>query len=113
MSYRWRPSKTARRDFAKKMQNDSEFAAEYEARKEAREQKRRSTSSFDYRIAGGSYVPTKEQHDFCFENMEMFKTQEQMNAANMIIFGYSCQEKVNHDSIHIINELRRKSFNQC
>ena len=28
-------------------------------------------------------------------------------SANIVIFGYSCQERINHDDIHIINELIR------
>ena len=32
MSYKWRPSKSARRDFAQKMNNDPDFKEEYLAR---------------------------------------------------------------------------------
>ena len=111
MSYKWRPSATARREFAEKMNNDSEFTNAYYARKEAREQKRRSQSNFDYQTAGGNYVPTKAQYDFCFDNMHLFATSEEENAANMVMYGYTCQEKVSHDSIHIVNELMRNSLN--
>jgi hypothetical protein len=107
MSYKWRPSKTARREFAQKMNNDPEFANEYNARKQAKEEKKRSTSAFDYQKAGGEYVPTKAQHDFCLENMGQFVPSE-IEAANQILYGYSCNEKVHHDYIHIINELMRK-----
>jgi hypothetical protein len=108
MSYKWRSSPTQRREFAQKMNNDSEFAAEYEARKQAKAEKRRSTSNFDYDKAGGEYVPTKAQYDFCFNNMDLFVTNEEETAANMVMSGYSCNEKVHHDYIHIVNEKIRK-----
>ena len=109
MAYKWKPSKSARREFAEKMANDTQFASDYYARKTAKENKRRSTSSFDYHTAGGNYIPTKEQHDFCMANMP-FETNEQNEASNQVMYGYVNQEKIQHDYIHIINELRRKDF---
>lgn len=109
MAYKWKPSASARRAFAEKMQNPAE-KAEYEARKEARATKRRSTSNFDYATAGGSYIPTKEQHDFCMFNRPADLTPEQETACNNVIYGYGCQEKVHHDFIHIVNELRRNKI---
>lgn len=103
---KWRPSKTQRREFAEKMQNP-EFSKAYYDRKFAKEEKRRSTSNFDYYKAGGNYVPTKLQHDFCLNHSEIFITEEQLNAKNLILQGYSCNEMVHHDYIHIINELIR------
>lgn len=108
MAYKWKPSKTARREFAIKMQTDTEFANDYYARKEARAEKRRASSAFDYQSAGGSYVPTKFQNDKAFEfltNKEL--TPEQRDACNMVISAYSCNEKVHHDYIHVVNELAR------
>ena len=108
MAYKWRPSATARREFAHNMQNDSAFKEEYEANKQAKIDKKRSKSKFDYNTAGGSYVPTMVQHNNAFHFLETKTlTDEQSQACNEIIYGYTCQEKVNHDSIHIVNELIR------
>ena len=112
MGYKWRPSKTARREFAQKMNNDPEFAQAYNDRKAARDDKRRSGSQFDYKSAGGNYVPTKAQHDAAFRHLTTDLTSEQVDACNQVIYGYSCSEKVHHDFIHIVNELTRKEASQ-
>lgn len=109
MSYKWKPSKTARREFAIKMQNDVAFANQYNQRKEEKAEKRRSTSKFDYEKAGGEYIPTKAQHDFCFDNAHLATTGEMKAAFNIVMYGYICQEKVDHDMIHIVNELIRSN----
>ena len=57
MTYKWKPSKSAKREFAQNMQ-DSEFANAYNQRKEDRATNRRVKSAFDYNTAGGNYVPT-------------------------------------------------------
>jgi hypothetical protein len=103
---KWKPSKSARREFAQNMQNET-FASNYYARKEARAENRRSTSQFDYETAGGNYIPTQYQHDFCLDHYDLFNTPEKRNAANMVMSGYSCQDKVHHDYIHIVNEIIR------
>ena len=105
MPYKWKPSKSQKRAFAERMQNPDEQAAYYK-RKEDKAAKRRSTSNFDYYSAGGEYVPTKEQHDFAFDNIGKFDSSFD-EAANMVISGYSCNMKVHHDFIHVINEKRR------
>lgn len=107
MSYKWKPSASQRRAFAEKMQDPIEKEA-YEERKRNRDKKRQSTSQFDYNKAGGNYIPTKEQYDFCYNKMELFITNDEKNAANMIMYGFTCNEKIHHDFIHIINEKRRK-----
>ena len=106
LSRKWKPSATAKREFAERMQNPTEAAA-YAARKITRENNQRAKSKFDYRSAGGEYIPTKAQYDFCFANPQLFTTDEQSEARNQVLFGYSCREKVHHDHIHIINELIR------
>ena len=103
MAYKWRPSKTARREFAIKMQDPQEAAA-YEARKAEKANKRRATSSFDYNTAGGYYVPTKAQYDHCFEHINSQIHDELQIAFRNVIYGYTCNEKVHHDNIHIVNE---------
>lgn len=110
MGYKWKPSKTARRDFAIKMQTDSDFTQQYEKRKLDRAEKRRAGSQFDYQSAGGNYVPTKFQHDKASEFLGTKElTPEQQNACNQVMFGWSCSEKVHHDYIHIVNELIRSN----
>lgn len=104
---KWRPSKSQAREFAQKMANDSDFADAYNKRKEEKAAKKRASSSFDYSTAGGYYVPTKEQHDFVWGNLNLFSTPEEQEAANMVMSGYSTREKVHHDFIHIVNEKRR------
>ena len=105
---RWKPSKNQRNEFAEKMQNP-EFAKTYYERKAAREAKKRATSLFDYESAGGMYLATEYQFDFCMKNYGNL-TKEQKEAADMVMFSFNCKEKIHHDSIHIINELIRKSL---
>ena len=107
MAYKWRPSKSAKQEFARNMQNP-EFANDYYARKEIKAGKRRQSSQFDYSSAGGSYIPTNHQYNKAFEFLTKKElTSEQIDACNIIISGYSCNEKVHHDYIHILNELIR------
>jgi hypothetical protein len=106
--HRWQPSKTQKREFAEKMNNDPEYAQAYYERKQTREDKRRSSSQFNYSTAGGRYVPTQMQQNNAFHLLESVQlTPEQETACNIVISGYSCQNKVNHDYIHIVNELSR------
>lgn len=106
MSYKWKLSQAQRQAFKEKMQNPAEQAA-YEQRKRDKADKRRAGSKFNYDTAGGQYVPTKQQHDFCWANPHLAITSEQRDAFNMVMSGYSCQMKVSHDYIHIVNEIRR------
>jgi len=106
MSYKWKPSKTQRREFAQKMQNP-EYSANYYARKEAKAEKRRSNSRFDYNSAGGQYVPTLVQYNFALSYCGT-STPQINEAINEVIYGYTCNEKIHHDHIHIVNDLIRK-----
>lgn len=105
-AYKWRPSASQRKAFAQKMQDPDEQIA-YQKRKDEKADKRRSTSKYDYNTAGGQYVPTQAQYDFVMRNMDSFNTSEEIDAANMVMFGYTSNEKVNHDYIHVVNEKRR------
>ena len=109
MANKWKPSKSARRAFAQKMQNDSVFADEYEARKKSKSDKRRAKSNFHYQSAGGEFVPTRAQYDFCMQN-DYFSDAEK-TAFDMVVYGYSCNEKISHDHIHIVNEKIRAQIN--
>jgi hypothetical protein len=112
MAYKkWRPSASQRREFAQNMK-DPGFAAAYYERKEARVAKRRATSKFNYDSAGGMYAPTQAQYDFCMSHMDVFDTSEERTAADMVLFGFTCQEKIHHDFRHIVNEkIRHYNFN--
>lgn len=111
MSYKWRLSKSAKREFANKMSTDPQFAADYYARKNAKAEKRRSSSQFDYATAGGNYTPTREQYDAAITYLQSNTlTPQQRDACNQVIYGYTCREKVHHDYIHLVNELRRQSI---
>ena len=74
-------------------------------------EKRRSKSKYNYETAGGSYIPTKAQHDFCFYNPELFITIEEEEAKNEVMMGYINNEKIKHDYIHVVNELMRNKNN--
>ena len=106
MSYKWKPSPAQRREFAIRMKDPDEAAA-YEARKNARQEKRRSESKLAFTTAGGFYVPTKEQYDFALMNVCRITNSEHEDAFNEVIYGYTCNSKVLHDSIHIVNAYRR------
>ncbi len=106
MAYKWKPSASQRKAFAEKMKDPTEQEAYYN-RKSQKAEKRRASSKFDYNTAGGEYVPTKEQHDFCLFSWPSNTTSEQDTARNIVMSGYACNEKVHHDYIHLVNELRR------
>jgi hypothetical protein len=106
MRYKWKPSKSAKKAFAIKMQDPQE-AADYEARKAARSEKRRSNSSFDYNSAGGYYIATSFQNDTAHKMLSSELTAEQTDAARQIIYSFSCRETIHHDYIHIVNEYAR------
>lgn len=99
MSYKWKPNATQRRAFAEKMQDADEKAA-YENKKA---EKRLYDNWKDK-----DFIPTKEQNDFCFNNMNLFVTSDEKNACNMILSAFGLNEKTNHCYIHIVNEKRRK-----
>jgi len=107
MAYKWRPSASQRKAFAEKMQNPVEREM-YEARKAEKAKKRRENSRYDYESAGGMYVPTRAQHDFAVFDRPGDLTSEQECACNMVASAYACNEKVDHDYIHVVNELMRK-----
>ncbi len=73
--------------------------------------KKRKSSKFSYNKAGGSFVPTEAQYDFCMRLNKSGLTKEQHQAINKVIFGYRCREDVHHDYIHTLNELIRKNEN--
>jgi hypothetical protein len=100
MSYRWKPSASQRKEFAERMKNPEEKVA-YE--------KRKAEKKLYDNWKEKDFVPTKEQYDFCTSHFELFTTNEQQNALNMVMSAYSLNEKTNHCYIHIINELRRSS----
>jgi len=108
--YRWKPNKQQREEFKKRMQDPNE-QAEYLQRKKDREQKRRDSSKFDYQSAGGNYVPTETQYEFCMRNSGK-GTDEQQDAMNILISGFLSDEKVPHDYIHIVNEMIRGGFDK-
>lgn len=102
MGYKWKPNAAQRRAFALRMQDPAEREA-YEQRKA----EKRKYGNWSQK----SFIPTREQHDFCFRNLELFDSPEEQNAANIVMSGYSCSEKVHHSFIHIVNEKRRQFSN--
>lgn len=109
MSYKWKPNKEQKKQFALNMQ-DATFANKYYSKKEAKREKNRSLSVFDYPTAGGKYIPTESQHDTAMKLIKLNGIPVNLiAAANQVIHGYICQEKINHDYIHIINEYQRSN----
>lgn len=107
MAYKWRPSASQRRAFAERMKDPAEQAA-YLERKEDRAAKRRASSAYNYSSAGGNYIATKSQHDAAMIALQSLQlTPEQRDACHQVTYSFSCQEKIHHDYIHIVNELRR------
>lgn len=53
MRYKWKPSKSQKREFAERMTTDTAYSEAYHQRKEQRAKTRRSTSKFEvlYEIA--------------------------------------------------------------
>jgi len=51
------------------------------------------------------FLPSQEQHDFCMTNYDCFRDPVILNAANIVMVGYLCQEKVHHTFIRVINAL--------
>lgn len=104
--YKWKPNKTQKKEFAIRMQDPDEKQA-YLDRKMDRADRKRSDSEFNYESTGGFYIPTKIQYDFVMEHADLFTDRYENNAANDVVYGYTCQEKIHHDSIHIVNEKIR------
>lgn len=48
----------------------------------------------------------KQEYDFCLKNLDIFKTREDVEVANAVMSGYICNDKVDHDFIHIVNEKK-------
>ena len=110
MKKTWRPSKTQAREFADKMANDADFKKNYEDKKNAKETKRRATSKFDYATAGGQYVPTIAQYNKANELLANVNLIDSIaTACREVVFGYTCKTKIDHDKIHIINEIIRQT----
>lgn len=104
MSYKWRPSKSQRQEFAQKMQ-DPEFAAAYNDRKSAKKQK--FYDSLTEENSGSAFVPSRAQHDYAVFDRSMNTTPEHDNACNMVASAFACSMKCDHFYIHIVNELIR------
>lgn len=108
MAYKWKPSKSQRAAFAAKMADPEERAA-YDARKEAREAKRRAGSRFNYTTAGGSYIPTDMQARSAARFLARPDlTPAERDACNRVVGAYTTQSRIHHDQIHIVNDLTRK-----
>ena len=50
-------------------------------------------------------IPTKQQHDFCILNYDVFKNPALRNAANIVISAYQCRDEVHLSFILIVNEF--------
>lgn len=103
-NYKWKPSASQRREFAEKMNSDPEYAREYLNRKHAKTTYSDDPRSFKHR----EFVPTQMQYNEAARFLGTKElTEEQKTACNQVMYGYSCQEKVHHDHIHIVNSMTR------
>ena len=102
---KWKPNKAQREEYRAKMQDTEYVNTQFDKKVDA-ENKRREKSRFNYRTAGGKYIPSKQQYDFTLTYKGEL-TDEQSTAFFIIQFGYINKQKVNHDYIHIVNELIR------
>lgn len=106
MGYKWKPNASQIKAFAERMRDPDEKAAYY-ARKEKRAESERKMSKYDYSTAGGYYTPTRAQYLFAI-NYQGPRTAVQQNALDIVTSGFSVNEKVHHDFIHIVNVLMRE-----
>ena len=113
MRHKWKPTQAQRREFAERMATDTAYSDSYYQRKKKVAEKKRSASKFDYQTAGGEYRPTESQFKAAFDLLNLNPTAEQKEACNMVWYGYSCEEKVHHDFIHLINEYIRSKNKVC
>jgi hypothetical protein len=107
MGRKWKPTKAQRREFAERMATDTAYSELYYQRKKKVAERKRLASKFDYQTAGGDYVPTKAQFEAAFDLLNLNPTAEQKEACDMVLYGYSCKEKVHHDFIHLVNDYIR------
>jgi len=52
-------------------------------------------------------LPSKQQHDFCLINYDLFRSPAQQSAANNVISGYQSEEEIPLDCICLVNEMIR------
>ena len=106
MAFKWKPSKSTRTAFSEQMKNPIARLA-YEKRKEEKAEKRRESSKFNYRSAGGRFVPTAYQYDYALKVVGSLSRFERVEF-DLLIAAYTTQEKVHHDVIHAVNNYIRE-----
>lgn len=99
--YKWKPNASQRKEFAQRMK-DPEEQAIYLERKHAKN----SYNPNDSRsFANRCFIPTQFQYEVAVNMLGKDLTDEQKHAAKIVMSGYSCQDKVHHNYIHIINHF--------
>jgi len=53
-------------------------------------------------------IPSKQQHDFCLVNYDLFNNPALQSAANNVISGYHNDEAIPVDFIVMVNQMLRK-----
>jgi len=51
------------------------------------------------------YVPSKRLYDFCFGNLDRFSNPVELNAAQIIMSAYICNEAVPFDFVRVVANL--------
>lgn len=80
--------------------------------KTSKVEKKKRKSRFGYKTAGGYYVPTLGQYNFCLHHPKFFKTDTDKYARDEVICGYLKQKEIHHDYIHIVNVKKRKFYSE-
>jgi len=103
--FKWKPNASQRRAFAERMQDSDEQSAYY-SRQLAK--KNKFYDSFYHPGSGVECIASKSAHDFCIFDRRGIDTPELEDAANQVVFSFSCNEKIDHYYIHIINSIIRQ-----
>jgi hypothetical protein len=74
-------------------------------RRVAEMEKRMAKSKFNYAGAGGYFYPTQEQYNAA---VEMERAGINVMQASALQGAFLADQKVHHDTIHVINEWRRE-----
>jgi hypothetical protein len=99
MSYKWKPNASQRAAFCEKMKNEDEKLAYL---------KRKESKKLYANWKDKDFVPTKFQYEYALKLKSNENISETVNnACNQIMYGFSCNEKINHFFIHIINSIER------
>ena len=102
MAYKWKPNAAQRAEYQQRCIDNGGIRPVSAKEKKWREEK-------ENHFKGGILmaVPTEMQHDFAIFKRPTSLTPKQEDAFNQVAYGYSCNEKIDHCYIHIVNQFIR------